>query len=405
MSKFDTKPLPEGWRRARLTGPDGIADIVNGSTPSSTEARFWDGEILWVTPSDLGKLDDIYLWDTERKITDEGYKSCSTQLVPKGTVLLTSRAPVGSIAIAGKELCTNQGFKNLMPRKVVDSLYLYFAIRSLVPAIQKKAHGNTFDEITKEALSVFVIPLPPTKKEQEEIARTVESKLNRIKGMRRAAEMQLNAMIAFEFSLLRDSFEKPKAGDWKPLKLGDLADVVMGQSPDGSTYNKVGKGLPLLNGPTEFTEDHPLPVQWTTSPKKVCNPKDLLLCVRGNTTGRMNWADQVYALGRGVAAVRGKEGKGHTPFIRHAIRYELNKLLIGSERSTFPNIGKDDIAEFQFYAPSAIEEQEKFAFELDRKLVTRKEIAGALERQKEAISALPAATLREFFNFGSADGS
>lgn len=401
MSARTKNALPTGWRWARIGGHDGIATIVNGSTPSSGEPRFWNGNILWTTPADLGKLDDIYLRDTERKITEEGYNSCSTQLLPAGTVLLTSRAPVGNIAIAAHEMCTNQGFKSLVPREGVDSLYVYFAVRAIVPQIQKKAHGNTFNELTKPALSQFEIPLPPTFEEQREIGFRLRDTVETTRRLRRAAERQIEVCDAFELSFLQQTFDKPAAIDWMRTKLGDLAEIVMGQSPDGSTYNKTGDGSPLLNGPTEFGDDHPTPAQWTTNPKKFCQPDDLLICVRGNTTGRMNRANRVYALGRGVAAVRGRKGKGHTRFIRHAIHYRLATLLAGSERSTFPNIGKEDIAGFEIFAPADPGVQERFAVECDAKLSQVRSLHAAVERQAEAISALPAATLLEFFNFGN----
>ena len=95
--------------------------------------------------------------------------------------------------------------------------------------------------------------------------------------------------------------------DWKNVRLGDVAEVIMGQSPAGNTYNKNGLGTPLINGPTEFTDKYPIKIQWTTQPTKLCKPEDLLLCVRGSSTGRINIADDEYCLGRGVAAIRGRD--------------------------------------------------------------------------------------------------
>jgi len=206
VSTSQKAQLPEGWRWAKLGGHDGVAKIVNGSTPSTGVPRFWNGHISWATPADLGKLDDIYLYNTERKITDEGYKSCSTQLLPIGTILFTSRAPVGHIAIAGNQMCTNQGFKSLIPRKGIDSLYLYFAIRAIIPEILKKAHGNTFDELTKPALSQFEIPLPPTTDQQNEIGLLLRNKIESIKSMRLGAEQKLEAVTALPAATLREFF-------------------------------------------------------------------------------------------------------------------------------------------------------------------------------------------------------
>lgn len=125
--------------------------------------------------------------------------------------------------------------------------------------------------------------------------------------------------------------------------LGDIAEIVMGQSPSGDTCNSDGEGIPLLNGPTEFGQKYPRPVQFTTDAKKVSLPNDLLFCVRGSTTGRMNWADKPYAIGRGLAAIRGKDGYPNT-FVRSVIEVNLEALLIQATGSTFPNVSRDLIS-------------------------------------------------------------
>jgi type I restriction enzyme S subunit len=125
--------------------------------------------------------------------------------------------------------------------------------------------------------------------------------------------------------------------------LSDIAEIVMGQSPSGDTCNERGIGVPLLNGPTEFGNKHPRPVQFTTDAKKIALSGDLLFCVRGSTTGRMNWADQQYAIGRGLAAIRGKDGYPNT-FVRAVIEANLDSLLVQATGSTFPNVSRDLIS-------------------------------------------------------------
>lgn len=199
--------LPEGWRWAKLGGENGITNIVNGSTPSTDVPEYWDGDILWATPSDFGNLHSIYIEDTERKITKAGLDSCSTTLLPVGTVLLTSRAPVGNLAVAKKLMCTNQGFKSFVPKESVSSLYLYFAIKNIVPEIQKISHGNTFTEITKELVSDFKIPLPPTPGDQIAIANELERKMAEVEKLRNAADWQSEAVKALPAAVLREVFE------------------------------------------------------------------------------------------------------------------------------------------------------------------------------------------------------
>jgi len=128
------------------------------------------------------------------------------------------------------------------------------------------------------------------------------------------------------------------------LFLGDIAEITMGQSPAGVHCNKEGDGFPLLNGPTEFGDSHPMPVQFTTDPKKKANKGDLLFCVRGSTTGRMNWADQEYSIGRGIAAIRGKNGYPNS-FIRTLIELQLEGLLVQATGSTFPNVSGKMLSE------------------------------------------------------------
>ena len=203
--------MPDGWRWVKLGGKNGITNIVNGSTPSTDVSEYWNGDILWATPTDFGNLRSIYIENTERKITQAGLDSCSTTLLPVGTVLLTSRAPVGNLAIAKKPMCTNQGFKSFVPKESVSSLYLYFAIKKIVPEIQKISHGNTFTEITKELVSDFKIPLPPTPDDQIAIANELEHKIVEIEKIRQAAVRQKEAITAMQGAILREAFPYKEA--------------------------------------------------------------------------------------------------------------------------------------------------------------------------------------------------
>ena len=127
------------------------------------------------------------------------------------------------------------------------------------------------------------------------------------------------------------------------VTLGEVAHIVMGQSPPGETVSK-DKGIALLNGPTEFGSHHPAPVQFTIDPRKLAKAGDILFCVRGSTTGRMNWADQEYAIGRGIAAIRHHSDIALQPFLRGVIELELPSLLAGATGSTFPNLSNQQLA-------------------------------------------------------------
>jgi type I restriction enzyme S subunit len=124
------------------------------------------------------------------------------------------------------------------------------------------------------------------------------------------------------------------------IPLSRIAEIVMGQSPKGDEVNNEGIGLPLLNGPTEFTDRYPIPVQHTAYAKKMSLPGDILFCVRGSTTGRMNYSDQKYCIGRGLAAIRGRNGYP-TSYVKAVLESWLPELLAAATGSTFPNVSKD----------------------------------------------------------------
>lgn len=137
-------------------------------------------------------------------------------------------------------------------------------------------------------------------------------------------------------------------------QLSDIAEIVMGQSPDGESYNAEGTGLPLLNGPTEFGKLFPKAIQYTSTPTKTCAKGDILFCVRGSTTGRQNIADKTYCIGRGLAAIRGKHGAGVTSYVRIALRALEDDIFREAKGagSTFPNITSIRLGARELPAPS-----------------------------------------------------
>jgi type I restriction enzyme S subunit len=137
----------------------------------------------------------------------------------------------------------------------------------------------------------------------------------------------------------------------KKVKLSEIANIKMGQSPSGDTCNDIGNGIALLNGPAEFTSYYPVPKQYTIDGKRFSDKGDILFCVRGSTTGRMNWADQKYALGRGLASISHKNGKEYNHFLKFLLQSNLNGLLNAANGSTFPNLTSDILASFVLNVP------------------------------------------------------
>ena len=151
--------------------------IVGGSTPKTGESRYWDGDVVWVTPSDISRTH--VLKSSARYITSAGRKSCSLELVPPDSIVLTSRAPVGNVAMAATSLCTNQGCKALIPKEGAQPRFYYFALTVLKEELQARAVGTTFGEISTERLATVPLPVPPLD-EQRAAVRFLDDAFGRI---------------------------------------------------------------------------------------------------------------------------------------------------------------------------------------------------------------------------------
>lgn len=135
--------------------------IVGGSTPKSDIESYWDGDILWATPSDLSNRESIYLDKTLRTISDDGLASCGTTLVPNGSIILSTRAPIGSLAIAAVSMCTNQGCKSLVPVDDADVSYFAHLLSISSTELNLRGKGTTFLELSTDELGAFKTPAPP----------------------------------------------------------------------------------------------------------------------------------------------------------------------------------------------------------------------------------------------------
>ena len=134
-----------------------------------------------------------------------------------------------------------------------------------------------------------------------------------------------------------------------------ISEVIMGHSPPGYSYNNNGIGVPLINGPTEFTKRNPIKKQWTTEPTRYCEPGDVLVCVRGSSTGRINIANDRYCIGRGVCAIRERCNSVNV-FLESAVTEIVERILLLSAGSTFPSIDGSSIRGIQFWLPSKSEQ-------------------------------------------------
>jgi len=209
-----------------------ITTIISGTTPKSEVKAYWNGAHVWITPSDLGKLKDIFIYSSDRLISDEGAKSCNLSLVPKGAVVMSSRAPIGHLGIAGGDLFTNQGCKSFLCKPPIDSEFLYFMLLHRMNDIQGIGSGATFLEVSKTAIANFEISFPDSIKKQKQIANRLKSQLSEVEKARKALEEQLKDIESLHFITLENIFDE--LINYKKHKLGDFAITTSGSTPSRS---------------------------------------------------------------------------------------------------------------------------------------------------------------------------
>ena len=173
-----------------------ICTVVSGTTPKSTQAEYWDGDLNWVTPAELTDESDI-IYDSQRKITQQAVIDSSLKSFPAGTVLLSSRAPIGKVAIAGTEMYCNQGFKNLICSDKIYNRYLYHFLKDKTDYLNSLGRGATFKEISKSIVENIEIPLPSLE-EQRKIAAVLD-KVSDLIAKRRTQLDKLDELVKSRF--------------------------------------------------------------------------------------------------------------------------------------------------------------------------------------------------------------
>jgi len=202
------------WRSARL---DECTEIVAGATPNTSVETYWDGDICWATPKDLSELEGAYISDTPRKLTRAGLASCAATILPTGSVLFSSRAPIGYVAVNTVPMATNQGFKSFIPKpEQVEAKFLYWWLRANRGYLESLGNGATFKEVSKTIVSRIEIPLPPLA-EQRRIAEVLD-RAEVLRAKRRAVLAQLDSLAQSIFvDLFGDPAINPKRFPMRPL--------------------------------------------------------------------------------------------------------------------------------------------------------------------------------------------
>lgn len=237
--------IPQDWEVVELGD---VAEIKSGGTPSTHQSEFWNGYILWCTPTDITSLSGKYLSDTNRKISELGLINSAAELLPIGSVLMTSRATIGECAIANQPMTTNQGFKNFICNKRINNEFLYYLLGSQKDKFIELCNGSTFLEINTTQVRKFKIAIPKSTTEQTAIATTLSDTDALISSLQTLIAKKQAVKLAAMQNLLGGKIRLPAFAqrpdgspkttrqtelgcvpeDWEVVELGEVCDILSG---------------------------------------------------------------------------------------------------------------------------------------------------------------------------------
>ena len=204
-----------------------IGDIISGATPKTNVLTNFGGEIPWLTPADLSGYTEKYISHGARNLTQQGYDSCSTHLIPAGTVLLSSRAPIGYVAIAKNEICTNQGFKSIVPKAFVNSEFLYYQLKSLKNTLQNLGSGTTFKELSAKKLATVQVVIPSLE-EQKSIVSKIEELFSKLDASVAELKTAKEKLKVYRQAVLKEAFRCAESF----VPFGNITDARLGKMLD-----------------------------------------------------------------------------------------------------------------------------------------------------------------------------
>ena len=354
-----------GWKTALL---DECCDIVSGSTPSTSVPSYWDGDIAWVTPKDLSDLEGAFISETPRNITRAGLDSCAAAILPAGSVLFSSRAPIGHVAINTVPMATNQGFKSFVPKEgYLHAKFLYWWLRTNRSYLETLGNGATFKEVSKAVVSRIKIPLPPVA-EQRRIAEVLD-RAEALRAKRHAALAQLDTLTQ---SIFLDRFGDPTTNP-KGMTVVRLSDVTtritdgVHQKPD---YTE--SGVPFISvkdittGVLSFNDCKFISREDHNKFTKRCGPEksDILYTKVGATYGRPALVDteREFSIYVSVCLIKPQKKLVDPMFLcatlgTTAVKGQADKRIKGIG---VPDLHLDQIQSFLIPLPS-LSEQRDFA--------------------------------------------
>lgn len=354
MQQQNKNFISDGWEVKRISE---LGEVVPGGTPDTTIPEYWDGHILWVTPSEISKLKTKYLYNTERKITEHGFKNSSAKVLPENSIIVCTRATVGDCCINKYEMTTNQGFKSLIPKNN-SAEFIYYLFYENKKMFLRLGCGSTFLEISKHDFEKIKFVVPPLV-EQKKIAGVLGDWDNTLELLDRQIELKAQQKKYLMQTLLTGDVRLPGFTKlWKETKLGDLCKTFSGGTPSVDKPEYYNGNIPFIrsgeihNNKTElFLTDLGL----QKSSAKMIKKGDLIVALYGATSGEVDISKIHGAINQALLCIR--SDKLNNFYTKNLLLNKktniLNKYLQGGQG----NLSAEIIKSIKFVVPPLVEQE------------------------------------------------
>ena len=366
----------EEWRKTHLSQ---MGDIIGGGTPDTTIAEYWNGNILWFTPSEVGK--EKYVSDSNRKISLEGLKNSSAKILPKQSILLSSRATVGECSINLKECCTNQGFQSFIPNNsVVSTEFLYYRLLTHKRDFIRKACGSTFLEISARQIAKISSYLPE-KKEQDKIASLLSLIDKRISIQSKVIEDLKKLKTAIEERII-------KLVQGKQISLGDILEERNEKSTENNQFEVLSSTVTgIFNQREYFNKDI---ASANNSGYKIVRRGDIVLSPQNLWMGNINYNDcfeiGIVSPSYKVFSIRKAFDERYVSFLLKTKKALWAYTLVSEQGASIVrrNLNYESFLEISFQIPSYNKQKEvgNVITAVNRKLLLEQKLLLSLSRQK-----------------------
>ncbi len=341
------------WKEVKIGE---LGEVVGGATPSTKNYDFYGGDIAWITPKDLSNYNERYITRGERNITELGKQSCSTRLLPKNSILFSSRAPIGYIAIARNEMCTNQGFKSIIANADTDYLFLFYLLKFNKDKIEAMGSGTTFKEVSTKVMQSIKLKVP-CKQTQQKIAKILSSLDEKIELNNKINEnLHAQAQAIFKSWFVNfEPFGGTMPSDWEEKSLVQLADFVNGLAMQKFRPKENEKVLPVLKIRELRLGDCDSSSELCSSGIKqeyIVNQGDIIFSWSGSLLVDV-WSGKQCGLNQHLFNVKPKEFYGKW-FVFMWVQYHLdNFIAIANDKATtMGHIKREHLEKAKVFVPA-----------------------------------------------------